>query len=342
MIKIRNRNLKWNDLNMAELELTKLIVHFVQSKKAENKSPKTISWYLEMLSDFMKFVRSSGLTGILAELNPQMVREFIISEQSRGLSPFTIQTKVRAIKAFSSWLFTEGYTPDNVLSTVKLPKAPLNIVEPLTATEIDSLIKAQNPLTTIGSRDIALLLTLLDTGLRAGELCGLRSEDAHIEEGYFKVLGKGNRERIVPLGMLAQKVLYRYVFHFRPEPLGKANDYLFLTLEGKQLKTNALKLLLGRWGKKAGVPRLHAHLCRHTYATNFLTYQCGDVLRLKLILGHNTLEMVNRYVHYASSQALVLHRPSSPLDQLGLKKIKMAAGNGKSRPNPNTSEAKTT
>ena len=309
-------------MDALQLDLAKLVSHFAQSNKAESKSPKTVAWYSEMLLDFVKFVRSTGRSPILAEFHIGAARQFIIHQQDRGLSPFTVQAKVRALKAFSSWLFAEGYTPDNLLANLKLPKAPVKMVQPLTATEIDQLIAVPNPLTAIGCRNIAVLITLLDTGLRVSELCSLHFEDAHIEKGYFKVVGKGNKERMVPLGALAQKVLWRYVFHFRPEPAGDLNDYLFLTLDGRQLQSNAIKLLMGRWGRKAGVPRLHAHLCRHTYATNFLSYRCGDVFRLKQILGHSTLEMVNRYVHYASAQDMIQGRVSSPVDRIGIQRLR--------------------
>lgn len=75
-------------------------------------------------------------------------------------------------------------------------------------------------------------------------------------------------------------MLWRYVIHFRPDPLVAADDYLFLTLDGKPIQPNGVKLLFAHWGKKAGIPRLHTHLLRHTFATNFLVYKCGDVFRL--------------------------------------------------------------
>jgi site-specific recombinase XerD len=322
MMKVKKLNLKWADINMAELDLTKLISHFAQSNKAEGKSPKTVSWYSEMLLDYVRFLRSTGREAILAELNATSVRGFIIQEQQRGLSPYTVQGKARALKALSSWLLAEGYTSHNLLANLKLPKVPAKLVEPLTDAEIDELISAQNPLTAIGCRNIAILITLLDTGLRVSELCSIHFEDAHIEEGYLKIMGKGNKERVVPIGALTQKVIWRYIFHFRPEILGNQNDYLFLSLDGRRLHSNAVKLLLKRWGRRAGVPRLHAHLCRHTYATNFLRHKCGDVFRLKLILGHSTLEMVNRYVHYASAKDMVNGRVSSPVDHIGIKKLR--------------------
>lgn len=238
------------------------------------------------------------------------------------LSPFTVQGRVRALKAFSSWLFREGYIEQNILSNVKLPKVPIKIIEPLMASEIDRLVSFHNQLTALGSRDVAILITLLDTGLRISELANLPLEDAHVEEGYLKVVGKGNKERIVPLGGLSQRILYRYLFHFRPEPYSPTDNYLFLTLDGSHLTSNAIRLILTRWGKKAGVPRLHAHLCRHTFATSFLNQHCGDVFRLQQILGHTSLEMVRRYVHYASTQDMMQGHVSSPIDHLDLKQLK--------------------
>ena len=128
--------------------------------------------------------------------------------------------------------------------------------------------------------------------------------------------------RILPVGATAQKMLWWYIIHFRPEPLFQADNYLFLTIDGRPIKPNAVKLVMKRWGKKTGVLRLHAHLCRHTFATNYLVHNCGDVFRLQQILGHTSLEMVHRYVHHASTLALINGRTLSPIDQMGVKKLR--------------------
>ena len=306
---------------MPDFSLVKLIAHFAQCNKAEGKAAQTVFWYTQMLEEFTKFLSNNSKAVTLELLNPASVREFIVTQQDKGLSPHTVACRIRALRAFSSWLLREGYTAENVLAVIKPPKTPSRMIDVLTPAEIDKLVSSQNPLTALGSRNIALLITLLDTGLRISEICNLRFEDAHIDQGYFKVLGKGNKERVVPVGMLAQKVLYRYTFHFRPEPAFPEDNCLFLTLAGERLTTNAARLLLKRWGKNAGVPRLHAHLCRHTYATSFLNQRCGDVFRLQQILGHTTLEMVRHYVHFASSQDMIQGRVLSPMDRLGIKKL---------------------
>lgn len=104
MLKVRRPNLTWADLEMSKLDLTKLITHYAQSKKAGNKSAKTVTWYSEMLNDYVNFIQSKGVEPTLSKLNANIVPEFILYEQSRNLSPFTVQGKVRDLKAFSSWL----------------------------------------------------------------------------------------------------------------------------------------------------------------------------------------------------------------------------------------------
>jgi integrase/recombinase XerC/integrase/recombinase XerD len=283
---------------MADLDMRKLVQHFEQSNKAEGKSPKTVGWYTEMLVPFVEFLGSSGRSTTLAEFDVEAVREFIIQEQERGLSPYTVQGKVRALKAWSSWLLAEGYTLENRLASMRSPRVPSTIIEPLTDDEIERLVAAQNPLTAIGCRNIAILMTFLDTGIRESGLSNLRLEDAHVEEGWLKVIEKGSKERVVPIGAVGQKVVWRYVFHFRPEPESDLHDYLFLTLDGKKLEPNA------------------------TFATNFLIHGCGDVFRLQQILGHTTLEMVRRYVHFAEAEAMIQGRVASPLDRMGLKGLR--------------------
>jgi site-specific recombinase XerD len=245
-------NLRSGNLKMAELELDKLILQFVLSNKVDGKSLRTIFWYSQILAGFVRFLASISRRPVLAEFNIMVIREFIVHEQDRKLSAYTVKGKVRTFKAFSSWLLREGYTPENLLEHLKLPKVPIVLIEPLSPTEIEQLVKCQNTLTAVGCRNITILIILLDTGERCSELCGSRRSEAHIEEGYFKIMGKGGKERVVPFSALAQKMLWRYVIHFRPKPVTDADDFLFLTLDGKPLTYNAVKLILKRWGKKAG------------------------------------------------------------------------------------------
>ncbi len=131
---------------------------------------------------------------------------------------------------------------------------------------------------------MAIIMTYIDTGIRCSELIGLKMSDVHLQEGYMKVFGKGGRERIVPMGNGVQKAIQRYIFHFRPESLNPDMDAVFLCLDGRPLTNNSVKMLFTRLARKSGVKRLHTHLLRHTFATQYLV-NGGDVFSLQQILG---------------------------------------------------------
>ena len=170
------------------------------------------------------------------------------------------------------------------------------------------------------SRNQTIFMLLLDTGLRIAELTNLKMRDIHMNEGFLKVLGKGKKERIVPIGNNAQRALQRYLFRHRPEPTNVGVDNVFLSIYGTPLTENSIKLMFARLAKRSTVQRLHAHLCRHTFATRFLI-NGGDVFTLQQILGHSTLEMVRHYVNLASNHIAIQHQRFSPLDRLNLRKV---------------------
>ncbi len=165
MLKTKRNKLNWTDIDMAEINLDKLVLHFCQCMKAEGKPPATIRWYSEMIRSFVSFLLAVDGGPILGEFTLENARHFIIHEQQRQVSPYTVQTKARALKSFSSWLFGEGYMGENLFALLKIPKAPIMLIKPLTTEEINLLVSVQNPLTAIGSRNLAILITFLGTGI---------------------------------------------------------------------------------------------------------------------------------------------------------------------------------
>ena len=321
-------------MDKSGISLKKLATHFEAYNRSEGKSPATIYWYFRVLTYFQNYLRDQKISDKLGDLSVFVVRDFILYLQTKNkwddhpymptsqktLSAISVQTYVRALKAFFNWLYREGYTDENILADLKPPKAPNKLVEVLKDEEVKRILSCINTDTSTGSRGMAIVITMLDTGLRLSEVTNLKMADAHIEEGSLKVMGKGSKERIVPLGGLAQKVLLRYVYHFRPEPWNSENDTVFLTVEGRSMTNNAIKQMLKRISIRSGVKRLHPHLCRHTFATNYLI-NGGDVFSLQQILGHTSLEMVRRYVTLASAQVRVQHRKFSPMDRMNLGRI---------------------
>jgi integrase/recombinase XerC/integrase/recombinase XerD len=189
----------------------------------------------------------------------------------------------------------------NIARDLKPPKVTRKVVTTLSDEEIQAILRTFHPSILSYARNQTIFMLLLDTGMRIGELINAKTEDVHMNEGFIKVKGKGNRERMVPIGSSGQRILQRYLFRYRSKPANATVDNVFLTSKGFPLSENSVKLTFARLAKRSGVSRLHAHLCRHTFATRFLI-NGGDVFTLQQILGHSTLEMVY-----------------SPLDRLNLR-----------------------
>lgn len=312
-----------------QAELTTLIEMFCATKQTEGKSPKTISWYHSFLARFADF---AGPEARLKEFSLDQVRHYILELQNRdtryenspkqatkegGLSPHTVHAHVRALKAFSSWLYEEGFTTKNTLSRLKPPKLPQTIIDILTEEEQRTILSTANPNTFLGSRLYVCLLLLLDTGIRADELCNLEMANTHLEEGYIKVMGKGSKERQVPIGATTKKAILRYVMTFRPEPV--KDDNLILSTDGYPLTYDGLRHMIERVRNKTGISRLHCHLFRHTWAVNYLIAG-GDLMTLKMMLGHSRLEVTEVYLHLSQRHVAVQHAKYSQVDRLGLKR----------------------
>ena len=320
------------DMNRsAQLKIKELINRFKVSNLAASKSPRTIEWYHEMLNSLNNYLNTFHQCNDLAMFTRDIVREYIIylqhkkkyaghpytPVQSKTLSPRTIQCHVRALKAFSTWLYDEGYSEDNRLSKLRMPKAPAKLIEPLSPKEIDIITGVINKPTPQGQRDYVILAIMLDSGLRVSEVCGITLDNLNLNQGSIRVMGKGWKERTVPVGRFVTSLLLHYIDYERPKLNAKESNYLFLSQDGNPVTINALKLMFTRLAKKSGVTRLHAHLCRHTFAINYLV-NGGDIFSLKEILGHTTLEMVNHYLHFTRAQITDQHRKYSPMDKLYL------------------------
>jgi len=310
-----------------ETTLPILLDLFVATKQTEGKSPNTIIWYQKRLGEFVRYL---GDTPRLADFSINTARAFVAHLQERdsrfdnhplvprkegGLSPFTIHSHVRAIKAFASWLHEEGFTTTNVMLRLKRPSLPKPMIEVLTDEELDRLVNSINPNTFLGLRLLTCTLLILDTGIRASELLGLKTDDINWQNDTLVVWGKGSKQRLVGFDPQTKKYLLRYINAFRPEPLNPNTGEVFLTVQGTPLSYNALAHMVKRAGQKADIPRLHPHLLRHTFAVKYLM-NGGDVMTLKLILGHTTLEVTQMYMHLAESQVRIQQQRFSPVSRL--------------------------
>ena len=297
------------------MRLSEALDYYLITCQMEGKSPKTISWYKQKLEAFVAFCDNP----LVRELTLEDAREFVASLWKKDITPRTIHGYVRALRAFASWLEHEGYTSNNLFKKLKPPKVPQKLIQPLREEEIKTILKSFNQDTQLGARGYAICVLLLDTGIRSGELCGIRLDDVDFKRGVIKVNGKGAKERMVPIGSMAKKALMRYVRVFRPEPAMAAIDNVFLSPDGYPLTPNAIAKFMRRLAKRTEVDRLHAHLWRHTSGVRYLMAG-GDVFSLQTILGHETLEMTRHYVQLASRHIEIQHKRFSPADNLGLRR----------------------
>lgn len=265
-------------------KLTECIDYYEVCNRAEGKSPKTISWYSANLRRFRNYLKNRHLPDSLDNIDTKLLREYVLYLMKRNrydghpytpvkielLSSATVHGHVRTLRAFFNWLVTEGLTQNNAAKDLKLPKVSKKVVTTLSDQEIESILNTLSPTNPSEARNRTIFMILLDSGLRIGELVNLKMGDTHMDEGSLKVMGKGKKERIVPIGINAQRALQRYLFRYRSNPTLPRIDNVFLSIHGDPLIENSMKLMFARLAQRSGVQRLHAHLCRHTFATRFL------------------------------------------------------------------------
>ena len=228
------------------------------------------------------------------------------------LSTISIQSYVRALRAFLTWCWQEGYTDTNLSEKYRLPKAKKPVIDVLTNSEIKSIMSCFNIRQPVGLRNYCICSLMLDSGLRMNEVTTLNMNHAHLPENYIIVDGKGNKQRIVPIGLHTKKHLIKYS-SLRPD--GLEHESFFLQVNTTPLKNSTVKQLFRKLKIQANIPRLKAHLLRHTFATRYLE-NGGDIYSLQVILGHTSLEMVKRYVHTTPLNIVRKYAVYSPLDTL--------------------------
>ena len=295
------------------------IEDFLRRAEAKGLSPRTLDFYSYRFEAFASWLEAQGFEGGPEDLTPQLLRDFLNHERERT-SPATARHSWSALSALCGFLLGEGTIAENPMLTVERPRVPQKLVRPLSEEEVARLLAQGNPRTFAGARLRALVLVLVDCGLRASELCGLNHDEVDWVEGTLKVMGKGGKERIVPFGEATRQALFTYLAR-RGDVQERA---LFLSAYQERLTRHVLHHILSDAGEKAGVVGVHAHRLRHTAALMYLR-NGGDALSLQRLLGHSSLDMVKRYVNLADGDLVVKHRQASPGDRF-LSQVQKAGG----------------
>ncbi len=235
--------------------------------------------------------------------------------QGRGgrISDTSINTYVRAIKSFWSWLEREGIIKANPLASVKAPKLTKKLPKILTEDELKAILRTVKD----SWRDRALVEVLLDSGMRLSELTTLDVDDVDTKTGVIKVTGKGSKERHVYITEETSLSISCYLLYDRPEPVSA--DKLLLTINGYPLTTRRVQKILEGIGKKAGIkPRLSPYKLRHTFATLSLKYG-SNLEYLRICLGHTDIKTTSQaYLTVADTDVAAAHKKFSPVANLRL------------------------
>lgn len=322
-----------------QLTYTQAVEGFLLDARAERLSTDTIRNYTLTLRRFGEWLAGDP---VLATIDAEQIARFMASLATprvaagiakRAAAPLSKKTALNyhgALGALWTWALREQIVEHHVVRSVPRPRPEKRAIQPFSEADCKALLAACDRTTAYkrpgkalcdnarptALRDQALILLLLDTGMRAGELTGLLVRDVDLKNRRLIVFGKGAKERALPFSATTGKAIWRYLQTERGEHTPK--DPLFITIEGAPLSREALLQLMKRLGEKAGVPDCHPHKFRHTFAINFLR-NGGNAYELQAMLGHTTLEMVKQYLSLASTDVEAAHRRASPVENWRLR-----------------------
>lgn len=295
------------------------IEDFLLYQRSRGNSCATLEYYAIALRIFREY--SAGLT--VDKITVKHCRNYTVYLSSRDLGSISIQSYVRAVRAFLNWLYEEDLIETNICSRFKLPKAQRKVIDVLSDEEIREVYFALEGTDPIKLRNRLVVSIFLDCGLRLNELVGLKLADIHYSERYFIVNGKGNKQRIVPYGEVVERCLQEYLIWRKTQQYrNTVSDALIIKVSTlsdmwmyESCTEDTIKQFFRKLRKRCGIERLHPHLLRHTFATRYLE-NGGNIFALQAILGHTSLEMVKRYLHLATSRIRTDFTEFSPLDRL--------------------------
>ena len=301
-----------------------LVEDFLQYLRHERgQAEHTQRTYAALLNKFLAWVEKEKLTDwkqvdlrhlmsfLQYERNRTLAHE--PKESSRRLSGESVYLEIAALRAFYRFAENERHLPVNVAENLSLPRRWKRLPKSLSNSEIEKLLRPEQPVTPQTLCDDAILELAYASGLRRSELCGLRLEQLHLEAGFLNIIGKGNKERVVPVGGKAILALNRYLTLGRPKlvkPRSPAN--VFLTQRGTAFAAFTLWARIKRRVRRADVARnITPHMLRHSFATHLLEHG-ADLRVIQELLGHATISTTERYTHVTGSRLRDIHRKFHP------------------------------
>jgi len=275
----------------------------------EGLSENTRDAYLSDLRHFLGFLDGRGLM----EADKADVMRYLGVLLSAGQQPRTVARRRSALRRFYGWASREGHRPDDPLDDVEAPRQGRPLPKSLGESMVEALLTAPDTDSPLGLRDRAMLETVYASGLRVSELTGLELGQMDLTQGVIKTLGKGSKERLVPLGEEAAHWCRRYMAQARPVLLaGRDSDRVFVTARGGGLTRQAFWYVVKRHARQVGFSSLPSpHTLRHAFATHLLNHG-ADLRALQMLLGHADLSTTQIYTHVARERLKTLHAAHHP------------------------------
>lgn len=274
---------------------------------AQTVSPHTRNAYI---SDLIQC--NECIDAPLPNWSSDDISDVLLKLTQQGKSPRSIARSLSALRSFFKFLREQKLRSDNPVSTHKTPKIGRALPKDLSEADVEALIHAPDIQTALGLRDRAMLEVLYACGLRVTELLNLRLELINLKQGYLRIVGKGNKERLVPMGQTARDWIEKYLNNARPTLYKSATDYLFLTQLGGIMSRQNFWYAIKRYALQAGIQaELSPHTLRHAFATHLLNHG-ADLRVVQMLLGHSDLSTTQIYTHVAQVRMQLLHAQHHP------------------------------
>ena len=291
----------------------------------------TIISYREDLNSYSDFIKKSNIDA-LSRITKSDITNFMLSQKDRGLSPNSISRRLAAIRMFHRFLSRERVLKSDPTNLIDSPKLWKKIPDTLSLNEVNALIAQPDVRDKQGARDRAILETLYATGMRVSEAVNLKIDNINLDIGFLRCIGKGNKERVIPLGKKAIISLKRYLECSRPSILNpvrntkakrseskisngvskKESEFLFLNRFGKKLSRQSMWKLIKRYARQARIKKpIRPHILRHSFATHLLE-RGADLRSVQEMLGHANISTTQIYTHINKDRLKSVHRQFHP------------------------------
>lgn len=288
---------------------------FMYDQRVKNNSEATITFYTTFLGNFVEWV-TRQLTNV-EELTIKQYKDYVIYLSHTDLKPSSVNCNLRAVKAFYNYLIDDDVIAD-CSRKLKLIKQTKQEIIPLSDDEIHKLLSCFDTSNTLELRNKCITLLMLDCGLRRAEVGRLRVVDVDFGQSSLLVNGKGDKQRLVPMGDTTRAALMDYSALVSDKRPKSELSPFFLDRFGGGIDDNVIKMLFQDLKTRTGIARLHPHLLRHTFATLYLV-DGGDLEVLRCILGHSSISITQIYLHLSSNYQLIRSKHHSHIDNLIIK-----------------------